>query len=526
MNKGKKTVQRKAVEKIAIGLLIVCAVAFWGKEIKSGFFADDFNTFLPYFNKMKNAGPGTVIPDLISGRITAFYRPLSDLMYYVNFLISGNNPAGYMVFGILSHLLTSALVFWLVCIVFRNKFAGLISASLFCFFFRHFEAVKWISQPKIITPLFLFSLIMYLYFKRTDKIFFYLFSLLSFFLALFSQESAFILPFIVLLSFIYSECKFDVTQLSFKRITPALFFIGLYFIIDILYVIILYGFHHRGLGNPVNPIVQDFFNVCYFFIGLVFPFSVGRLKWSLHHYLDTGEFTPLLRTIFQDNWHLVLIGLIVGFCILFAVYHRRRYPDVLYGIIWICLTISPFVFFVGNANRYFTIPSVGFCMIVAALLVRIKKSCTKYILILLILAFHISVLSFELRYWNYKSAQQYELSKILRRNYPFLGEFDVVLWEDKDLTSFLKKYPILRQKRTLEYMQGERSKFIEFPESLEISGYIGEYFRWLYGYPAIQVYRADLNMTAEEFKNLVRETRSKYMFLSYDGRTVVQKFLE
>lgn len=516
--------RRKFAVKIVLGLLILFTLAFWGKEIKSGFFGDDFDTHLYLFNKAKSSSPIAVIQDLFSGVTMVWYRPLADLAYYLKFLFFGNDPTGYMIVGIFMHLLSSVLVFWLVFLLFGNKYSSLLSATLFCFFFRNYVVAKWIqTQTRLVTPLILLSLIMYLHFRRSNRVFYYALSIISFLLALLSQENALVLPFLVVITYLYTECKFDLSRLDLKKNRAALFFIGIYFITGILYFSLVFGFHLGGVQNPVNPPVQDFFNVAYFFVGIVVPFNVGKLKWDLHHLIDTGEFMPLLRTILFDNWHLVLVGLVVGFFIIFTVYHWRKNSGVLYGIVWFCISIAPFIPFTGNANRYFYIPSIGFSIVVVLLLNRIKNNHLKYALSILIIVLNIFILNYELRYWNQKHRQQVELGNMLKKDYPRLGEYDIVFWDDTDVTRFLNKYEILRVKRTLQYLQMERSRFLEFPPYLEITTYISSYIIWLYGYPSLKVYRVGRDVTEEEIKNIIRGDKDlRYIYLSYDGQAVTQ----
>jgi len=514
--------RKKNVEKIAIGLLIIFAIAFWGKEINSGFFADDFKEFLPYFDRVKDLNFFSVVRNLFSGQLGSYYRPFSDFAYYLTFFFFGNDPTGYMVIRIFAHILSSAMIFWLVMLIFKDRFLSLFSASLFCFFFRHFVGVKWISQSWVVTPLILLSIIMYVYFKNSNKKLYYVISTLAFSLALLSQENTAILPFFILLIYIFMECKFDISRLNFRWNLKPLLFVGLYFFITLFYFFLINAFHlEREIGS-FNPIIQDFFNLGYFSAGFLIPFSVGKLKWSLHQFLDNGEWTPLLKTLFLENWILVLISIGIGCFIVFIVYHWRLYRSELFGLLWICIALVPFIPFVGNANRYFYIPSVGFCIVISMLLNRIKRRRLKYGLCLLVLAFNISILSIELKYWNHKYRQQVKISQYFKKNYPDLKGYNIVFWEDRDTIDLLKKLPIKRYRKTFQYLQMERSKYIEYPALLEISGYITEYLRWLYKDPSIEVGRVDLDTSREDMKKMISENGFRYIWLKYDGKVITQ----
>lgn len=82
--------------------------------------------------------------------IKGFFRPLSDLTLYINYLIGGFNPAGYNLFGILLHGINSFLLFsfckkwkWTSDNSSQDKYA-LFAATLFLCYPFHNEGVVWV----------------------------------------------------------------------------------------------------------------------------------------------------------------------------------------------------------------------------------------------------------------------------------------------------------------------------------------------------------------------------------------------
>src|SRR5664279_1555859 len=82
--------------------------------------------------------------------VKGFFRPLSDLTLYFNYLVGGLNPAGYYLFGILLHGINSFLLFkfcqkwkWTSNKYTQDRYA-FIAATLFLCYPYHNESIVWI----------------------------------------------------------------------------------------------------------------------------------------------------------------------------------------------------------------------------------------------------------------------------------------------------------------------------------------------------------------------------------------------
>jgi hypothetical protein len=122
-----------------VRLLLFClgSLALFFPAIGRTFAADDFQV-------MKRVGMDKTI--LIRG----FFRPLSDITLYFNYLIGGFDPAGYYVFNILIHGVNSFLLFWF-CLKWkwteerdRQRVYALIAALLFLTYPFHNEGIVWV----------------------------------------------------------------------------------------------------------------------------------------------------------------------------------------------------------------------------------------------------------------------------------------------------------------------------------------------------------------------------------------------
>ncbi|MEW6201395.1 MAG: glycosyltransferase family 39 protein, partial [bacterium] len=131
------------------------------------------------------------------------YRPVCTLTYFVDFALWGLNPRGFHITNIVFHFLNVLLLF-----IFARRLSGrydaaFVAAVLFAVHPAHSEAVAGITfREDILCLLFvLLSLNFYLSARREKftewkRI---VFSLVCFFLAVFSKETAVVLPAVVLM---------------------------------------------------------------------------------------------------------------------------------------------------------------------------------------------------------------------------------------------------------------------------------------------------------------------------------------
>ena len=143
----------------------------------------------------------------------SYYRPVSELTYGFDSLIWGKDPFGYHLTDILLHLINSIIVFLAASILFRNYNRGLFAAwtasVLFLLSPLNMSVITTMErrQDMVMAMMFSLSLLVFGKAQKTESISpgWYLFSLMLGFFAVFSKESAFVLPVIVwALSFIFN----------------------------------------------------------------------------------------------------------------------------------------------------------------------------------------------------------------------------------------------------------------------------------------------------------------------------------
>jgi protein O-mannosyl-transferase len=141
---------RRWIPVFAVQLLLFCLGAFllYFPNLYRTFASDDFLV-------MKRVGMDKQI------RINGFFRPLSDITLYFNYLIGGFDPTGYYALNILLHGVSAGLFFqfclrwkWTVDQGQQRRFA-LLAALLFLAYPFHSEGIAWIlGRGSVLAALF------------------------------------------------------------------------------------------------------------------------------------------------------------------------------------------------------------------------------------------------------------------------------------------------------------------------------------------------------------------------------------
>src|SRR3989338_621725 len=128
-----------------------------------------------------------------------YYRPIFLLSLFADYKLWGLNPFGFHLTNILIHISTIMLLYTLALNLFQDKFIALISSLIFGLHPVHTEAVTFISaRTHLLATLFSLLSVWGFINRRGSKGWFYI-SLLSFILALLSNEIAVILPLLIIL---------------------------------------------------------------------------------------------------------------------------------------------------------------------------------------------------------------------------------------------------------------------------------------------------------------------------------------
>lgn len=174
----------------ALLIFVVFSFALYLPTINKSFVSDDFLV-------IRRVGLNGIL------FVQGFFRPLSDLSIYFNYLIGGFNPVGYNIFGILLHAFNCFLLLrfceqwkWTKDETLQRRYA-LLAAILFLCYPFHNESIVWIlGRASSMANAFGILGLVILTSSLKEKIKIFLFCL-CFFAGLTSYESIMILPVLV-----------------------------------------------------------------------------------------------------------------------------------------------------------------------------------------------------------------------------------------------------------------------------------------------------------------------------------------
>ena len=203
------------------------------------------------------------------------YRPLTEAVIGLEYLLWGNSPVAFHLTSLLLHALCSLLCLWLVKVLVPPRPAVALTAGLlFAVHPVHGDAIFWLSARSdlLCTFFFLLSMILYVRGRGPDRRRApTLGSVLCFILALLSKEVALSLPFLVVLLDLAAPSPESFRQ-RFKRHVPRF---GVYALVALAYL---------GLRLTVLPTMgyarfpgvgTALYNMFIYFKLLVLPMNTG-----------------------------------------------------------------------------------------------------------------------------------------------------------------------------------------------------------------------------------------------------------
>jgi tetratricopeptide (TPR) repeat protein len=373
------------LKKILLIIIAVFSFALYANTLNHDYAVDDGTVMQN--NKIVKKGI-SAIPEIFTTRYRAgfwerkenLYRPLSLVMFAIEWQLSPEKPfLGHLV-NVLLYALTGVLLFITMTKLLpqKNLLIPLLTTLLFIAHPVHTEVVANIkSRDEILCFLFVIASINFLMnYISSSKIISLIASLLCFLLALLSKESAITFIFVVPLILHFF------TSVDLKKIfTTSLFFFGAAVIYLLIRAAVLKGLASETELQIVNNsllgatdvitrfasamyIMGKYLLLLFFPHPLVFDYSYNEIKnvpisdfkalTSIAVYLSL--FIYALKTFKQKNP--------LSFCILFFL---------------ISISLVSNIFFLiesSMAERFIYMPSFGFCLATAILLTKVLKAET------------------------------------------------------------------------------------------------------------------------------------------------------
>jgi protein O-mannosyl-transferase len=374
------TMQRTEVKSqlLAHWKIVICAIAFlcYAQTLVFPFVYDDKflitdNAYITSFHYLPRFFT-THLWDTYNVHFVSFYRPLLLTWSVVNHALFGFHPAGWHLTNILLHLAATYLLCVLVEKFSGDKGIAVIAGLLFAIHPVHLEVVAWASAASdmLLTIFVLASLLCYMKCKQTQNEKRWLIMAWLFYAgALLSKEPAVMMPAIIF-ALVWLECDSSQgfrrkTSVSFKAAAPFALMVLVYFAIRWS----IFGREHYESFNSISvatmlrtiPLV-----ICFYLKLLIFPFHLSPLY-------DVPDLESATQAIFILP--LLLIAVIA--IAIFLWWRRDHSKAIPFACLWgLWLVPALYLRSFGSdkkvGDRYVYLASAGFCILVAAVIRRIR----------------------------------------------------------------------------------------------------------------------------------------------------------
>jgi len=304
------------------------------------------------------------------------YRPVVTATYFFDYAIWKLNPLGYHLDSLLIHILNTVLLYALLNLIVKDGGIALLASLLFALNPVNTEAVDVISFREDLLAA-LFVILSFIFFVKSQeknsgkgKVF-YLLSIATFLLALFSKEMAVTLPLILIL--------FDYFFISRQKVKNILYRFK-YYLGFIAAVLLYFGVSFFIIRNINKPIITFAMNNFYTRILTMFKTMIVYIQWmvfpvNIHPTLPDDP--ALISNSLFDPVVLFSIVAILSLLVI-AIKLRRKNTLFSFSVFWVFIALIPVsnIFFpLTNymAARYLYLPGIGFSFLIAAFLIKLPS---------------------------------------------------------------------------------------------------------------------------------------------------------
>jgi len=358
--------------------IVICGIAFlcYAQTLAFPFVYDDkmLITDNPYVTSFRYLPRFFTMHlwDSFNIHFVNFYRPLLLSWLLLNHAFFGFHPAGWHLTNILLHVAAT----YLVCVL-AEKFCGdrgiaIITGLLFAVHPVHLEVVAWISAASdmLLTVFVLASLICYLKSRqgRNEKRWLIM-AWLSYAAALLSKEPAVMMPVLVFaLVWLQRDSQEGFQRKAFASLKSAVPF-GL---VVLVYFVIRWSVfgteHYESVNTPSVPTMLRSIPlvICFYLKLLIFPFRLSPLY-------DVPDVQSVTQMIFVVP--VLLIATIA--VVIFFWWRATRSNTIRFACLW-GLWLVPALYLRSFSSdkkvgdRYIYLASIGFCILLAAAIRRIR----------------------------------------------------------------------------------------------------------------------------------------------------------
>jgi protein O-mannosyl-transferase len=365
---------------------LACTFAAYSGTLKFQFVHDDRGQivenpaihawcYVPqYFTRQVWAG---VYPEELGN----YYRPLFLLWLRINDAVFGDHAWGWHLTTLLTHLVVIVLVYFLTFHILQDGWSAGLTAVIFGLHPVHIEAVAWVSgvTEPLLGMLLTASFLCYLKGRRQvqKRRVWKALSLILFVLAILEKETALIEPALIFAyEWLYgTQLSASLAESELQRFKRALWPTTPYCILILPYLVArdnaLKGLSHDVASLPISAVLLTWPSLMWFWIEhLVWPVGLSTFY----------DLSAVSHANFQ-NFVLPAVGVIAVASIL--LYWTRRSRETAFAAAWLVLPLIPLLnirVFLQNDfahDRYLYLPSVGFAIVAASAVRRLRLGQAK-----------------------------------------------------------------------------------------------------------------------------------------------------
>ena len=352
-------------------LLILATVLAYANSLNNSFVWDDDllvvdNNYVRNWTYLDAAFVSDLFHDYTVG-LASHYRPLQTVSYILDYKIWALKPFGYHLTNLLLHAACVVLVYLLMERLSSNSILSFFIAGVFAIHPINTNAVTYIAgraDPLCFAAM-LASLLLFLTYHRADRasltqVGLFTLSIISYLVALFSRESAMVLP---LLVFLYSATLGAPQSHKLRyalRCTLPFVLVTAAFVPWRTAVLELQNKPlHPDWMPPLSLRVQIAFRALATYFRL--------LIWPAHLQMERQ------LVVGGPSLHLLTMAGVLIACALswLARWTWRKVPLACFGLCWFALTIAPLMGLVNLnaslAEHWLYVPSIGLYLCTAAL---------------------------------------------------------------------------------------------------------------------------------------------------------------
>ena len=311
--------------------------------------------------------------------VVGAYQPLRTLSYAFDYHFWKLHPTGYHLTNILCHAVNTLLVFLIISRLSKHLLLAFVAALLFAVHPIHVEAVAWVSGRRDVLAS-VFALLSFFCFlwvlpplqendssniKRSGWVqgMLYGFSCVLFVAGLLTKPSVVILP---LLFVVYDLCF--VEHPLFRQWRRSLLYLPFFvaaFLITRLFLTVA-----RALGvvetqfHATTPVIRGMTMLRVLAEYVFMLFIPRRLSATYGVRVSTSLLEPSVL--------IAVILLVIVVLLMFLAWKQSKLA--FFGIAWFFVSLLPVSNIIPiaiiKADRYLYLPSVGFCLVLAWLIVR------------------------------------------------------------------------------------------------------------------------------------------------------------